>query len=174
VNRLGYLLRAVSTGYIGRFISPDSRTLDAGAGTGLIGSYLHIMGFRDLTAIDLSEQMLEHARARGCYREVRRMILGEQLDFETGSFDAACAVGVFTEGHAPPEAFYEIVRVLRSGGRFVFSIRNDVYRTRGYREAQDALEASGAWIRIAASPVFQPYPDSKPEVQSRVFVYEVS
>jgi SAM-dependent methyltransferase len=174
VSRLGYLLRAVSTGYIGRFITPDSKVLDAGAGTGLIGSYLAAMGFQHLIAIDLSERMLERARSRGCYRELRQMVLGDSLDFETNSFDDAYAVGVFTEGHAPPDAFRELVRLVRPGGHFIFSIRDDVYQQKGYREVQETLEQEGKWRRVASSPVFQPYQTAKPEVRSRVFVYRIT
>ncbi len=173
VSRLGYLLRAVSTGYIGRFIPSASKVVDAGAGTGLIGAYLRIMGYDDLTAFDLSEGMLERARFRGCYRDVHRMVLGKPLDFEADSFDHGYAVGVFTEGHAPPESFEEIIRIIKPGGFFVFSIRDDVYRERGYREKQDALERDSRWELAGASDLFQPYKDSKPEVISRVFVYRI-
>jgi SAM-dependent methyltransferase len=173
VGRLGYLIRTVSTGYIGRFIHPEHKVLDVGAGTGLIGSYLQPMGYEDLTAIDLSEGMLERARTRGCYREVRRMVLGKPLDFETNSFDGCYAIGVFTEGHAPPNAFDELIRVVRPGGHIVFSIRNDVYEHRGFREKLDALKVGGQWQRVARSPVFQPYEKTKPDVLTRVFVYRV-
>jgi SAM-dependent methyltransferase len=174
VGRLGYLIRTVSTGYIGRFINPQHKVLDAGAGTGLIGSYLQPIGYDNLTAIDLSEGMLQRAKARGCYREVRRMVLGESLDFEKDSFDDCYAVGVFTEGHAPPNAFDELVRVVRPGGHIVFSIRNDVYEKKGFREKLGELESAGHWQQIAASPVFQPYEKAKPEIRTRVFVYRVS
>jgi SAM-dependent methyltransferase len=172
VSRLGYLLRAASTGYIGRWIKPEQDILDAGAGTGLIGSYLQLMGYQSISAIDLSDAMLRRARAKQCYREVRRMVLGEPLDFPDNRFDAAYAVGVFTEGHAPPEAFREIARVVKPGGRIVFSIRDDVYRLKGYQQAQDSLEEEGIWRKVDASPLFKPYPASKPELRSRVFVYE--
>ena len=173
VSRLGYLLRAVSTGYIGRYIPAESRVIDAGAGTGLIGDYLQAMGYQDLTAFDLSEGMLERARSRGCYQAAYRMVLGEPLDFATNSFDHGYAVGVFTEGHAPPEAFDELIRIIKPGGYFVFSIRDDVYRERGYREKQDELEQAGNWELAGASGVFQPYRDAKPEVRSRVFAYRI-
>jgi SAM-dependent methyltransferase len=174
VSRLGYLLRTVSVGYIARYIDPERHILDAGAGTGLIGGYLQVLGYHDITAIDLSEGMLKRARNRGCYRACHQMVLGERLNFDDDAFDAAYAVGVFTEGHAPPNAFEELTRIVRPGGRFVFSIRDDVYRTRGYRESQDELENAGHWRKIAASPTFRPYPDTKPELESRVFVYEIA
>lgn len=174
VSRLGYLLRSVSTGYIGRFMGPEETILDAGAGTGLIGWYLSFMGFRNITAIDLSEKMLDFARAKDCYREARRMVLGEPLDFETDTFDSAYAVGVFTEGHAPPESFDEIVRVVRPGGRFLFSIRDDVHRDMGYREKHQELEAQSRLSLLATSPTFQPYVTVRPDIQHRVFVFQVN
>jgi SAM-dependent methyltransferase len=100
------------------------------------------------------------------------MVLGERLDFPTGSFDGAYAVGVFTEGHAPPAAFRELIRVIRPGGRFVFSIRDDIYQSGGYREVQEELQRSGHWRQRDASPTFHPYPTAKPDLKSRVFVYE--
>lgn len=173
VSRLGYLLRTVSTGYIGRHITPESTVLDAGAGTGLIGSYLQAMGFRNLTAIDLSAGMLDRAHARDCYRDLFRMALGEPLDFPTDSCDHGYAVGVFTEGHAPPESFDELIRVIRPGGSFVFSIRDDVYRQGGYRDHIELLTRNKAWNYVDGSRLFQPFPGAKPDLRSRVFVYRV-
>lgn len=174
VNQLGYLIRTVSTGYIGRYLPSDSQILDAGAGTGLIGSYLKPMGYYRLTAIDLSAEMLKRAEARGCYQATYRMVLGEQLDFATDSFDHGYAVGVFTEGHAPVSAFDELIRVIRPGGYFVFSIRDDVYRERGYELRMNRLEQQGEWRIVDQSPVFQPYPEAHPDVRTRVFVYQVA
>lgn len=173
VSRLGYLLRTVSTGYIGRHIPSDSTVLDAGAGTGLIGSYLKAMEFRNLTAIDLSAGMLERARARNCYQELFRMALGKPLDLPTNSFDHGYAVGVFTEGHAPPESFDELIRVIRPGGFFVFSIRDDVYRQDGYRDRIESLTRKNAWQYVDGSRLFQPFPGAKPDLRSRVFVYRI-
>jgi SAM-dependent methyltransferase len=173
VNQLGYLIRTVSTGYIGRHLPPDGTILDAGAGTGLIGSYLKPMGYHDLTAIDLSGEMLKRAEARACYQATHRMVLGERLDFDDDSFDHGYAVGVFTEGHAPASAFEELIRVIRPGGYFVFSIRDDVYREQGYEMRMTRLEQQGSWKIIDQSPVFQPYPQAHPDVRTRVFVYQV-
>jgi SAM-dependent methyltransferase len=173
VNQLGYLIRTVSTGYIGRYIPPDASVLDAGAGTGLIGSYLKPMGYHRLSAIDLSDAMLQRARKRGCYQDCHRMVLGERLSFNDDSFDHGYAVGVFTEGHAPVSAFEELVRVIRPGGYFVFSIRDDVYQERGYKSRIDRLEQQGEWGIVDQSRVFQPYPEAHPDVRTRVFVYQI-
>ena len=42
--------------------------LDAGAGTGLVGEWLGILGYPEVEALDISEGMLAVARAKGVYR----------------------------------------------------------------------------------------------------------
>ena len=56
------------------------------------------------------------------------MTLGDKLDYETGEFDAVISVGVFTLGHAPSSSFDELIRITKSGGHIVFSLRTDVYQ----------------------------------------------
>jgi SAM-dependent methyltransferase len=72
-------------------VTTDSRVMDVGVGTGLAG-------------FDLSEGMLEQARKRGIYRDLRVGILGEPLNYPTGAYDAAIATGVFTVAMRPPAA----------------------------------------------------------------------
>ena len=89
----------------------DARILDAGAGTGLVGEILASMGYRRMVAMDLSQGMLEEARKKGVYEDFHQMVMGETLDYETGSFDAVITVGVLTVGHAPASSLDELVRV---------------------------------------------------------------
>ena len=60
-----------------QYLPTDARILDAGAGTGLVGKMLAEAGFHRLTAIDMSPGMLEEARSKGVYRDLRRMVLGQ-------------------------------------------------------------------------------------------------
>ena len=114
VGALGYLNPAVVAGMVGRHLAADAgEILDAGAGTGIIGEVLAAVGYGPLVAIDLSEGMLEIARAKGAYAECRRMVLGERLDFADDRFAAVTASGVFTVGHAPSDAYDELARVTR-------------------------------------------------------------
>src|SRR5215203_3923318 len=41
--------------------------LDAGAGTGMFGSILRVLGYEDLVGIDISERMLEKAGEKDAY-----------------------------------------------------------------------------------------------------------
>ena len=152
----------------------DARILDAGAGTGLVGEILASMGYRRMVAMDLSQGMLEEARKKGVYEDFHQMVMGETLDYETGSFDAVITVGVLTVGHAPASSLDELVRVTRPNGHIVFSLRPDVYESSGFRERQDALESQGKWQLVERTEEFQPMPKGEPEVLHRVWVYRVA
>ncbi len=152
----------------------DARILDAGAGTGLVGEILASMGYRRMVAMDLSQGMLEEARKKGVYEDFHQMVMGETLDYETGSFDAVITVGVLTVGHAPASSLDELVRVTRPNGLIVFSLRPDVYENSGFRERQDALESQGKWQLVERTEEFQPMPKGEPEVLHRVWVYRVA
>lgn len=173
VSSFGYKIPAVVAGMAGRYVDRDSRLLDAGAGTGVLGEILYLLGYTDLTGIDLSEGMLEKAREKGVYGTLRRMTLGERLAFPDGAFDATLSSGVFTTGHAPPESLREIARVTRSGGHVIFSVRETAYLEGGFEEEQKSLEREGKWRMVEATGAFLSLPLGEPEVSGRVFVYEV-
>lgn len=124
-------------------VEPTARVLDIGAGTGLVGAELARLGFEDLTALDLSQQMLRRAMERGVYRRTVVGCLGETLALDSKSFDVTVGVGVFTEGHAGPDAFAELLRVTR--GYIVFSLRPDLGRTLGFRDEFEKLAQNGLW-----------------------------
>lgn len=159
VGQVGYTNPAVVSALFARLM-PDITVpvLDAGCGTGLIGRMLSLVGYGDLTGIDLSSGMLKRAEARGCYRALSTAILGEPLSLPDAGFGGVVASGVFTVGHAPASAFDEIARVLRTGGVFVVSITDPVYESGGFRAAIDTLVADGAWERAAESGSYLPLP----------------
>jgi predicted TPR repeat methyltransferase len=57
---LGYAIPAVAAGFVGRYVPLRGTVLDAGAGTGLFGSILSVLGYEDLVGIDISHLHLEH------------------------------------------------------------------------------------------------------------------
>jgi predicted TPR repeat methyltransferase len=169
---LGYAIPAVAAGFVGRYVPLVGTVLDAGAGTGLFGSILRVLGYEDLVGIDISERMLKKAGEKDVYRGLHRMVLGEPLGFDTSSFSAAVSVGVFTTNHAPPEALDELVRVVEPDGWVTFSVRDDVYRKEGFEEKQASLEKEGRWRRVTMSEAFQPFPAGNTSHMSRLFVYK--
>ena len=170
--RLGYATPAVAAGFVGRHVPLGGTVLDAGAGTGMFGSILRVLGYEDLVGIDISERMLEKAGEKDTYHGLHRMVLGEPLTFDDGSFSAAVSVGVFTTNHAPPEAFDELVRVVEPDGWVIFSVRDDVYREGGFEEKQASLETEGRWRRVTMSEAFRPFPTANTSHMVRLFVYK--
>jgi len=156
-----------------RLVPKEAKVLDAGAGTGLVGSVLSAFGYTDLVAADLSEGMLNEARKKGVYREFHQFVMGEDLPFETDFFDAIISVGVLTLGHAPASSFDELVRVTKPGGHIVFTLRPDIYETGGFKEKQEALIQEGKWALTEVSERFQPLPKGEPEVFHQVWAYRV-
>ena len=134
-----------------KYVPRVSRILDAGAGTGLMGQLLSILGYENLVAMDLSKGMLDVARQKGVYRALDRMVLGETLDYATDSFDAVISTGVFIKAHAPASAFDEIVRIVRPDGYIIFTLSEDSYENGGFKEKFDALERDGKWKFVEAS-----------------------
>lgn len=159
---------------LAEYVPAGARILDAGAGTGLVGVELQRLGYTDICAMDLSEGMLDEARAKGCYNDFRQMALGGPLDFDRDAYDAIISVGVFTPGHAPPNSFDELARITKPGGHIVFSLRPDTRLEMGFNEQHDRMEAAGVWSLVKATEPFQPLPKGEPEVMHQIWVYRVN
>jgi predicted TPR repeat methyltransferase len=174
ISSWGYTTPAVAAGLFGRYVKPEDGTiLDAGAGTGITGEILWLLGHRDLLGIDVAQDMLELARRKGVYKELRYMELGGELDLPSGAFAAVVSTGVFAAGHAPPESFDELIRATRSGGHVVFSVRTDVYEDGGFKEKQEALEREGKWQLLEMTDPFSHLRFEDPDLKVRVFAYRV-
>ena len=80
-----------------------SPLLDAGAGTGLVGEWLGIMGYPHVEALDISEGMLAKAAEKGAYTAFHRLALGGPLPFVDGHFAGVISAGVFTSLRNQPK-----------------------------------------------------------------------
>ena len=170
----GWISPQRTSEYVDKHVAKEGSILDAGAGTGLVGECLHEMGFRNMTAMDLSQGMLEVARRKNIYQALDQMTMGEILEYETDQFDASVIVGVFTQGHAPAGSIDELVRVVKSGGHIVFSLRTDTYLENGFKDKMDSLESAGLWKLVEVSDAYHPLPKGEPEVMHQVWVFQVS
>ncbi len=155
-----------------RLIEPEAAVLDAGAGTGLLGAELARAGFHQLDALDMSRGMLDQAVRKGVYRDVRVGTLGEELGYETGSYDAVVSAGVLTAGHAPAASLDELVRVTRRGGHVIFTLRSDTALP-GFDDKIAELERARRWTLVDKGDEFQALPKGEPEVLVRVWAFRV-
>lgn len=170
----GYISPAVIAGLLGRHVDPEAGSLlDAGVGTGMMGEVLRPLGYTDLSGIDLSENMLNLARKKDAYRDLRRMELGERLNFPDNNFAAAVAAGVFTPGHAPTRSFDELLRVTATGGYIIFSLRSNSGADREFGEKQRELEENGRWRLAEVTKPYRQLPLADSGLKARCFAYQV-
>ena len=174
LQQVGYLHAPVITGLVVRHVpSRSAAILDAGVGTGAIGNILSLLGYNNLSGLDMSEGMLAQARARGCYVDLRRGVLGETLAFPDGAFDAILSTGTFTTGHAPASAFDELVRILEPGGFLLFTVGTVIWEEQGFRDKLSALVAAKKLVAVETTPIYCPMPFSPTEsgFTTRAHVY---
>ncbi|MEY9214173.1 class I SAM-dependent methyltransferase [Thermobifida halotolerans] len=108
----------------------DRRVLEVGCGAGQCGRWLRAQGVAEVVGIDVSGRQLQHSRrideAVGCVLPTVQAD-AQRLPFADAAFDVVCsAYGAFPfipDAHA---ALGEVARVLRPGGRLVFSVSHPV------------------------------------------------
>mgnify|MGYP000856152348 CR=1 FL=1 len=164
LQQVGYIHLPVIAGLVSRHV-PDraAAILDAGVGTGTIGEVLHLLGYSNLWGIDMSEGMLAKARARGCYQDLRKGVLGEALDFADGSFSGIVSTGTFTKGHAPAVALVELARTLKPGGVLMFTVGTSIWEAQGFADVTARLERDAVLVKIEETPAYAPMPFSPTE-----------
>jgi ubiquinone/menaquinone biosynthesis C-methylase UbiE len=132
--------------------SARGRVLEIGVGTGL--SFPHYPAVDELVGVEPSPAMLERARKRAVTlgRQVKLVpASAEALPLEDASFDTVVAIAVLCTVDHPGRALAEIRRVLRPGGRFLFSehVRSpDPARARW----QDLLERPWGFVAGGCHP----------------------
>ncbi len=106
--RLGELLQ----------LSGDERALDVGAGTGALAFALapHV---REVVAVEIDEELAERARADAPANVEVVTGDGEQLQFESFSFDFAGSLRTLHHTRRPELLVAELVRVTRPGGQIL-------------------------------------------------------
>jgi predicted TPR repeat methyltransferase len=95
--------------------------LDAGCGTGLCGPLIAPYA-RRLVGVDLSERMLDQARARNVYDELVRRELTAYLRGYTGAFDLIVSADTLVYFGPLEEVVAAAENALRDRGRLIFTV----------------------------------------------------
>ncbi|VAW72551.1 hypothetical protein MNBD_GAMMA15-1544 [hydrothermal vent metagenome] len=108
--------------------------LDAGCGTGLCGTILSPYA-ASLTGVDLSTEMLEQARARGCYNDI---VCDDLIHFSGSTeklFDLVILSDVLVYFGDLSVVFSSLFRCLASGGHIIFTLEesDSIESQAGYR-----------------------------------------
>ena len=169
----GYLGPTRAAEVFAKHAPSESVVLDAGAGTGLVGVELARLDFGTIDAIDLSQGMLDEAERKGVYRGLRQMDMTEPLDIPDDAYDSCICVGTLTFGHVPASAIDELVRVTKSGGVFVYTLRPDLLDSHGFAAKHAELESAGKWRLLEKTDAFRGMPKGEPDIYYNVWAFEV-
>jgi predicted TPR repeat methyltransferase len=136
----------------GRWPDRDVPILDLACGTGLVGQALAGRGYLRLTGLDLSQAMLDQARAKGCYDRLIAADLMGPLPVAAGEFPVIVCAGGLTWSHLGPAAFARMVDLLPAGGLIVADVEYHTFEDLGFAGLLDRLLAEGVLARVQAEP----------------------
>lgn len=155
---VGYRHPGIAVALLSRYLpAGEGPVLDAGAGTGLVGEVLTVLGYTDLEALDASPGMLEVAGSKGVYRHLHHAFLGQPLPFSDGHFAAAISTGTFTAGHVGVEGLPELFRVVRPGGLVVLSVKLTVWDA-GFGDEIERRAAEGTIELVEVTAAYASMP----------------
>lgn len=146
-----YYDRPATLGLLGEVAGLE--VLDCGTGTGEYAAALADKGAH-VTGLDNCEAMLAHARRRAPAAAFLCASLDDALPFEDARFDAAVAGLAFDYVREWGPMFAELYRVVRRGGRVVFSVEHPAspFRLRVH-QAYHAIERQKLPWRGFGKPV---------------------
>ena len=129
----------------------EKQIFDMGCGTGLVGQYLKERGFKHIVGVDASKGMLEKAKEKASYSELKELFLGLPDTFPDeyrNRFDAITAAGILAEGHLDNKVFDEMILALKTGGYAIFATRTMYLEQYSYAQGIKKLEDEGKWKQI--------------------------
>ena len=103
--------------------------LDIGAGTGLVAEALREA---DIDGIDISQEMLDVAGAKGLYRNRICADLTRPLEIADAVYSGFISAGTFTHGHVGPGCLPELMRIATANALFVLAINEQVFDRSGF------------------------------------------
>jgi predicted TPR repeat methyltransferase len=121
----------------------NSRILDVGCGTGLVGVELSKLGFTNIDGIDISSLSLQEACRKGPYHKLSLMNLHDGLPLEDNySYDGIICVGVLTYLEDIPSVLLRLIKLVRTGGEIELTQRSDMYKYHGlYKDLKAMVDA---------------------------------
>ncbi len=146
IDEMGYVAPKIASNLLLKYLNDtNAQILDAGCGTGLVGSIMHKSGYTNIDGIDYSPDMLERAAEKAIYRSLIEGDLMNALHIDNRKYDAVISVGTFTCGHVGPQAFDELVRITKAGGYICFTVREEAWKEDQYLSKIEEITATGNW-----------------------------
>ena len=125
-------------------LKKNSKILDAGCGTGLVGIELKKYGYSNIDGVDFSQNMLNLV-PQGIYKKIEKVDLNKLLKFKNNTYDVVMCVGTFTYGHVMPKALDELIRITKNKGLICFTINEGIYEEYGFDNKIKELSSNKSW-----------------------------
>ena len=122
----------------------NSKILDAGCGTGLVGIELKKYGYSNIEGVDFSQNMLDLA-PQSIYKKIEKVDLNKPLKFKANMYDVVMCVGTFTYGHVKSKALDELIRIIKNRGLICFTINEGIYEEYGFDNKIKELSDNKSW-----------------------------
>ena len=136
----GYIAPREIAGIYKELSEGNEPILDIGAGTGLVAESLPGL---TVDAIDISQDMLDQAAAKGLYRNRLTANVLEPLQIPDATYGGFVSSGTFTHGHVGPACLPELLRIARPGALFTCGVIAPVYDGMGFGSTLARLVAAG-------------------------------
>jgi len=125
-------------------LNKNSKILDAGCGTGLVGIELKKYDYSNIEGVDFSQSMLDLV-PQNIYKKIEKIDLNKPLKFKNNIYDVVMCVGTFTYGHVKPHALDEIIRITKNKGLICFTINEGIYEEYGFDKKIKELTNNKLW-----------------------------
>ena len=125
-------------------LNKNSKILDAGCGTGLVGIELKKYGYSNIDGVDFSQNMFDLV-PQGIYKKIEKVDLNKLLKFKNNTYDVVMCVGTFTYGHVMPKALDELIRITKNKGLICFTINEGIYEEYGFDNKIKELSSNKSW-----------------------------
>lgn len=129
-----------------------------GCGTGLVGKYLVEEGFKNITGLDCSKEMLSLAEEKKVYTKLDQLTLGVAETFPNyykNQFDIVTCSGLINNNHLDYELFEEMTLACKQNGLIVFAARFSYLGDFWYNEIIQDMANSGRWKFIKEESFFK-------------------
>ena len=125
-------------------LDKNSKILDAGCGTGLVGVELKKYDYSNIEGVDFSQSMLDLV-PKDIYKKIEKIDLNKPLKFKDNMYDVLMCVGTFTYGHVKPKALDELIRITKDRGLICFTINEGIYEEYGFDKKIKQLTDNKSW-----------------------------
>ena len=158
------------------YVPLSSIIMDAACGSGLTGTALGNLGYKDIHGMDISSSLLELAQKTGVYASLRKVDMQViPLPIEDDTYDAVNFIGALTY-FKTNDILKELCRIVKPKGHIIFSQRDDIMHKQNYLEQLREIETMGLWKRIFGTepmPYLPNHPEYGTKIKVQYFVYEV-